>query len=45
MLKLSIYCTRFKSNDSSCTGRRVKIYVEKIYVESSGGAQEKGKTG
>jgi hypothetical protein len=33
MLKLSFQCTRFETNYSSCIGR------------SSGGAQEKGKTG
>jgi hypothetical protein len=39
MLKLSIYCTRFQTNYSSCTGRS----SENI-CRSSGGAQEKEKT-
>jgi hypothetical protein len=36
MLKLSILCTRFKTNYSGCTG---------MSSSSSGGALEKGKTG
>jgi hypothetical protein len=40
MLKLSIKCTRFERNYSRCTGRS----SENI-CNSSGGAQEKGKTG
>jgi hypothetical protein len=39
-LNLSIKCTRFQINYSSCTGRS----SENI-CSSSGGAQEKGKTG
>ncbi len=40
MLKLSIYCTRFETNYSSCTSKR----SENI-CSSSGGAQENGKIG
>jgi hypothetical protein len=40
MLKLSIQCTRFETNYSSCTHKS----SENI-CSSTGGAQEKGKTG
>ncbi len=38
MLKLSISCTRFESNYSSCTSKS-----NENICSSSGGAQEKGK--
>jgi len=39
-MKLSIQCTRFQINYSSCTGRSSENICSR-----SGGAQEKGKTG
>jgi hypothetical protein len=40
MLNLSIQCTRFESNYNNCTGT-----ISENICSSSGGAQEKGKTG